>query len=86
MRHDYLHFATEHKAAKWGCKEFGEEYFGLFMIRGSILSWNSGLISVYCLSMDSIRLGGPTHGIVTKTVHKTLPGGGWGPGSGWVGE
>ena len=21
-----------------------------------------------------LRLGGPTHGIVTKTVHKTLPG------------
>ena len=21
-----------------------------------------------------IRLGGPTHGIVTKTVHKTMPG------------
>ena len=27
----------------------------------------------------------PAHGIVTKTVHKTLPGGGGGPGSGWVG-
>ena len=25
---------------------------------------------------NSIRLGGPAHGIVTKTVHKTLPGGG----------
>ena len=24
--------------------------------------------------MELIRLGGPTHGIVTKTVHKTLPG------------
>ena len=23
---------------------------------------------------NSIRLGGPSHGIVTKTVHKTLPG------------
>ena len=23
-----------------------------------------------------MRLGGPTHGMVTKTVHKTLPGGG----------
>ena len=35
------------------------------------------------LSMEwnSIRLSGPAHGIVTKTVHKTLPGvvglGGW---------
>ena len=28
----------------------------------------------------SIRLGGPAHGIVTKTVHKTLPRGGGGPG------
>ena len=27
--------------------------------------------------MESIRLGGPAHGIVTKAVHKTLPGGGW---------
>ena len=50
--------------------------------------------------MESIRLGGPAHGIVIKTVHKTLPGGGWvgggrvqgwvsrgggGPGGGWVG-
>ena len=23
--------------------------------------------------MESIRLGGPAHGIATKTVHKTLP-------------
>ena len=35
--------------------------------------------------MESIRLGGPTHGLVTKTVNKTLPGGGGGPGGGWVG-
>ena len=46
--------------------------------------------------MESIRLGGPAHGIVTKTVHKTRAGGGggpeggwlwgwWGPGGGWVG-
>ena len=34
--------------------------------------------------MESIRLGGPAHGIVTKTVHKTLPGGGW-VGRGWWG-
>ena len=46
---------------------------------------------VCCLSMESIRLGGPAHGIVTKTVHKTLSGGGWvvgrgggGPGGGRV--
>ena len=36
----------------------------------------------FCLSMESIRLGGPVHGIVTKIVHKTLPGGGGGPGVG----
>ena len=29
---------------------------------------------IYCPSMESIRLGGPAHGIVTKTVHKTMPG------------
>ena len=29
---------------------------------------------------NSIRLGGPAHGIVTKTVHKTLPRGGAGQG------
>ena len=29
---------------------------------------------------NSIRLGGAAHGIVTKTVHKTLPGGGGGRG------
>ena len=42
--------------------------------------------------MESIRLGGPAHGIVTKTVHKTLPGvvgvwrvSGW-AGRGWWGQ
>ena len=28
-----------------------------------------------------MRLGSPAHGIVTKTVHKTLPGGDGGPGA-----
>ena len=41
-----------------------------------------------CLSMELIRLGGPGHGILTKTVHKTLPGGewvgGWWGSRGWV--
>ena len=32
---------------------------------------------------NSIRLGGPARGIVTKTVHKPLPGGG--RGDGWGG-
>ena len=38
----------------------------------------------YCFSFLSIdgRLGGPAHGIVTKTVHKTLPEGGGCPGVG----
>ena len=31
---------------------------------------------------NSIRQGGPAHGIVTQTVHKTLPGGGRGQGGG----
>ena len=31
-----------------------------------------------------MKLGGPAHGIMTKTVHKTLLGGGGGPGGGWV--
>ena len=29
-----------------------------------------------------MRLGGPAHGIVAKTVHKTLPGSGGSPGGG----
>ena len=32
------------------------------------------------IEWNSIRLSGPAHGIVTKTVHKTLPGGGGGRG------
>ena len=37
--------------------------------------------------MESIRLGDPAHGIVTKTVHKNLPGvvGVQGWVDGWVG-
>ena len=34
--------------------------------------------------VELIRLGGSVNGIVTKTVHKTLPGGGGGPGGGWM--
>ena len=34
--------------------------------------------------MESIRLGGPAHGIVTKSVYKSLPWGGGGPGGGWL--
>ena len=32
--------------------------------------------------MEFYKIGGPAHRIVTKTVHETLPGGGWGPGVG----
>ena len=38
-------------------------------------------INSICLS-NGIRLSGPAHGIVTKTVHKTLPWGGGGGGRG----
>ena len=39
----------------------------------SLIEWNS-------IEWNSIRLSGPAHGTVTKTVHKTLPGGGGGQG------
>ena len=38
--------------------------------------------AILSFKWNSIRLGGPAHGIVTKTVHKTLPGGGGGRGVG----
>ena len=38
--------------------------------------YHSSLLS---FKWNLIRLGGPAHGILTKTVHKTLPGGGGGP-------
>ena len=37
------------------------------------------------IEWNSIRLSGPAHGIVTKTVQKTLPGGGGGQRGGGVG-
>ena len=50
----------------------------------SVQYWLSRRVyeKLYCLSMESIRLGGPAHGIVTITLHKTLSGG----GGGWVGR
>ena len=43
-------------------------------------------INMLSIEWNFIRLGGPTHGIVTKTVHNTLPGcGGGGRGLGVVG-
>ena len=38
--------------------------------------------SLLSFERNLIRLGGPAHGIVTKTVHKTLPRGGGGQGVG----
>ena len=60
-----------------GGKNAGLSFLGTFSI-------DAELYSLYCLLMESIRLGGPAHGIVTKTIHKTLPGGGGGSGGGWV--
>ena len=47
-----------------------------------IISFTELHLNVPSLSIEwnSIRLGDPAHGIVTKTVHKTLPGGCGGPG------
>ena len=36
------------------------------------------LLDLLSIERNSIRLGGPTQGIVTKTIHKTLLGGGGG--------
>ena len=45
-----------------------------------------GVLLHHCLSMESVRLGGPAHGIVMKTVYKTLSGGSGVQGlGGWVG-
>ena len=40
------------------------------------------MVNSLSFEWNSIRLGGPAHGIVTKTVHKTLPGNGGGQGVG----
>ena len=40
-------------------------------------------LSVLYIEWNSIRQGGPAHGIVTQTVDKTLSGGG---GVGWGGD
>ena len=34
-------------------------------------------MNLLSIERNSIRLNGHAHGMVTKTVHKTLPGGGW---------
>ena len=38
------------------------------------------------IEWNLIKLGGPTYGIVTKTVHKTVPGSCGDPGSGDLGD
>ena len=47
--------------------------------------WSAGTKRFFHIEWNSIRLSGPAHGIVTKTVHKTLPGGGGGQGVVMVG-
>ena len=42
------------------------------VIKLSVLKLNISLF--LSIEWNSIRLGGPVHGLVTKTVHKTLPG------------
>ena len=65
----------------------GLEAFGFLMLIDlmCILPHSGDFLSI---EWNLIRLdvGGPAHGIVTKTVHKTLPGGGGGPRGGWVWE
>ena len=50
---------------------------------------DANLCEPHCVSLlflsfewNAIRLDGPAHGIVTKTVHRTLPRGGMGQGVG----
>ena len=42
----------------------------------SVKTFDSLKILLLSFEWNSIRLGSPAHGIVIKTVHKTLPGGG----------
>ena len=51
--------------------------------RGKTTEYSNSVYVDNCLSMESIRLGGPAHGIVTKTVHKTRARVWWGS-RGWV--
>ena len=44
------------------------------------------MVLVLSIKWNLIRLSGPAHGIVTKTVHKTLPGGGGDGGGGGGGR
>ena len=53
---------------------------------GNFHSHDCQLTVLLSIEWNSIRLGGPAHGIVTKTVYKSLPGGGGGSEGGgcWV--
>ena len=42
------------------------------------------MLILLSIEWNSIRLDDPAHGIVTKTVHKTLPEGGGAQVNGWV--
>ena len=53
----------------------------MYLISSLQLITGSLMLPYICLEWNLIRLGGPAHGIVTKTVHKTLPGGGGVKGS-----
>ena len=41
-------------------------------VEGSANGVDISFITLLSIEWNSIRLGGPAHGIVTKTVHKTL--------------
>ena len=47
------------------------------------LQANKGLFFVYWMELN--KTSGPAHGVVTKSIHKTLPGW-WGGGLGWRGR
>ena len=55
---------------------------------GGVGEWGMVGLGLLSIEWNLIRPGGPAHGIVTKTVHKTLPGVGLGVvGSrGWCGD
>ena len=90
--------ASEHSKGKLSAVEKAAFPFNTFHIRGFFLwtssivqlfeffdIWhmnNWQFQTFLSIEWNSIRLGDPVHRIVTKTVHKTLSGGGQGPGGG----
>ena len=75
------------------CQQLGQGHNVIFSVVNPALYNGEHMQTVYhsllSFEWNSIRLGGPAHEIVTKTVHKTLPVGGgdmeWLGGSGVVG-